>query len=281
MPTASSPLSTGAITVSPNTIIRAMTAAPNCFPSPVVTRSFLFTQKVLGTAPQGTQPTDHQVKPAGYPNGTSEAPFTLDYAMDPVRIAADKNQMLADLSAIPSVSIVLPSAQFFDVNAGGIYANASLSPDKTSDPLGQNWKRTASVEYIDPATGARDQETGELDITGGSSIKPSTTPKHSLRMEFRKRVSSNAEGVMNYLDTPLPGSSLKKFRTLMLRSPTHDSWVLRWGGWPREESTHIKESWARATHSAMSPFNNLNGTGNLIAHRRWVYLYVNGLYWGV
>jgi hypothetical protein len=34
----------------------------------------------------------------------------------------------------------------------------------------------------------------------------------------------------------------------------------------------VKEAWARATHEAM---------GHLIAHRRWVHLYVDGLYWGI
>jgi Lamin Tail Domain/Fn3 associated len=228
VPTAASAIVNNPINITPNTIIRAVAMANNCLPSPVVTRSFLFKQKVLGTAVQGVQPTDHQVKPAAYPDATSEGSYKIDYAMDPVRIAADKNSLVTQLSAIPSVSLVLPNNQFFNVNTGGIYANASIS-ESVADPQGTGWKRVSSIEYIDPSTGAREQETGEVSIAGGASIRPSTTAKHNFKIEFTKKVSSNAEGVWNFALPPFTGSILTKFRTIMLRNPTHDSWLLRQG----------------------------------------------------
>ena len=268
VPTNNSPALTAPITVSGTTILRVSVTAPNCLPSPVITHSYLFKEHVLGTAPQGTLPTDHQVKPAGYPDATSEAPYTIDYAMDPGIIQEHKNALLTQLSSIPSISIVLPAPQFFSRDDDGIYANASRSAGDG------DWSRQASVEYIDPApgNGFRDHENGLLSIVGASSIFPSTTPKHSMKVEFTSRVASNNEGVMNFTQPPLPSSTVRKFRTLMLRNPTHDSWLLRWGSWLREESTYVKEAWARATHLQM---------GHLVAHRRWVHLHVDGLYWGV
>ena len=125
---------------------------------------------------------------------------------------------------------------------------------------------------MDSATGNRDQENGELSITGRSSIYQSTTSKHSLKVEFTKKTTSNLEGVMNFAAPPFPGSPLQKLRVLMFRNPTQDSWVLHGDPPLRDFATYIKDAWCRTTHTMM---------GHFIAQRRWVHLYVDGLYWGV
>jgi hypothetical protein len=260
------------ITVNGTTIIRSVVTAPGCLPSPVVSASYLFKESVLGTEPQGNLPTDHQQKPAGYSDARAGSELRIDYAMDPVIIQANKDALLAELSAIPTVSVVLPPEDFFELNQGGIYANSSISEDDDLDPKDANWRRLASIEYFNPATGQRDQENGRLSIAGGKSILPSTSPKHNMKIEFRKEITFNQEGVMAFSYAPIADSSQKKFRTLMLRNATQDSWVFVPGGVFREQSTYIKESWARATQTAM---------GHLTAHRRWVHLYVDGLYWGI
>lgn len=294
VPDESSELYSTALNITTTTIVRAQVSAPDCLPSPVVTASYLFKEDVLGTAAEGTVPTDQQVKPPQYTDETSQINsatndwWRIDYQMDPLVIQAQKNTMLSELTAIPSVSLVLPPADFFDKSTGGIYANASVSEDDSADPLGTDWRRLVSVEYLipdpdpnDPSNGPKwYQENARISIAGASSIEPETTPKHGMKIEFRKSISSNPEGVMIFDEEPLPGSILKKFRTFMLRNPSQDSWLVRNNATPRAEATYVKETWARSIHAAMG----LAGGGQAehpIAHRRWVHLYVDGLYWGV
>ena len=70
-PTDSSTVYTAPISVSSTTSIRAVATSPGCVPSPVITRSYLYKEKVLGTAAQGVLPTDHQIKPVGWSDATS------------------------------------------------------------------------------------------------------------------------------------------------------------------------------------------------------------------
>lgn len=283
-------LYSGSLNFSNTTIIRAQATSPDCFPSPVVTASYLFKEDVLGTAPQGTLPTDHQVKPPGYPEETSALIppgndwYRIDYDTDPFVIQTNKNALLAELDAIPSVSIVLPTSDFFDKVTGGIYANASISSDDMLDPQGAKWERLASIEYADPTDPILGpqwyQETGRLRIAGNSSVHPRVTPKHGMRIDFRKTFSSNPEGVMLFGNEPLSPSPLKKFRTLMVRPPTQDSWLFRSNPMELAQATYAKESWVRDAHAAMG-LAGPNATEHPIAHQRWVHLFVNGLYWGI
>ena len=272
VPTEDSPEYLHAITVEGTTIIRAVATAPDCLPSPVVTASYLFKEDVLGTASQGQIPTDHQVKPEAYPDSTSMEPYLIDYEMDPILIQANKDELMTQLSLLPTVSLVLPPRDFFSQGSGGIYANSSISDQNELDPQGNKWRRLASLEYIGANNSQWVQETGELSIAGNSSIQPSQSAKHGLKIGFDGKFSSTPEGAMRFLQDPFTNATLTKYKTLMLRNATHDSWTLGCCAFLRNEATYTKEAWARATHAAM---------GHRIAQRQWVHLYIDGLYWGL
>ncbi|MDB4780451.1 hypothetical protein OAG44_00060 [bacterium] len=115
-------------------------------------------EDVLGTAAQGTIPTDHQTRPATYPSQerTSSGGLggILDYAMNPEIIADEKADMEAAFLATPVLAISLPVGQVFGA-VDGYYANSSVTlntnPAVNADPLGLDWRRLASFEFIVPA----------------------------------------------------------------------------------------------------------------------------------
>jgi len=277
-PTTGSPKYTGQVfQFDQTTVLRAVAARPGCFPSTISTSSFLFKEDVIGTGGQGNPAVDYQVRPEGYPVSAVVAGAKvgeIDYAMDPQVIEDHYDLLAQELGAIPSVSLVLPVDLLFGPT-NGIYSR-SEDTESLTDPLGNDWKRLASIEYIDPATpGNYRQENGEITISGGSSRQFSTTDKHNLRMIFKSRFSREGTSDLRFENSPFVASGQTRFSQLTLRNPTQDSWAYKDVSPDREDAVHIKEGWAREMHRRMNPARNI------VAHRRWVHLYLNGNYWGV
>ena len=318
-PTLSSPIADGPLTVDSTTVVRAVSQAPGCAPSFIVARSFIFTDDILGTAPPGTLPTDHQVRPAHYPVNANTASNgwagVLDYAMDPRVIAEEKAEMVTGLTTYPALSISLPVEDFFG-RPNGVFADSTgtmtILPEdpgpgiepppgdpRRVDPLRQDWRRFASFEYISPGTpGDLDdpaqyaQEAGEITISGAISRNYQISAKHNLRLIFKARNSLRGDEEWRFENLLFKTSPNRFFTQLQLRNPTGDSWTQRYrlpnppGQNPRENAkkardraTYVREAWARKTFRAMNPPSG--ASGNFIAHRRWVNLFVNGLYWGI
>src|SRR6185295_11623100 len=112
---------------------------------------------------------------AGFPaswNGT-----TPDYAVDPdvVNNPAYSAEILNDLKAIPSLSIVMDMADLFGPN--GIYANPTQEGDA--------WERPTSAEliYADGRTGF--SENAGIQVFGSGWRDPGATAKHALRLVFK------------------------------------------------------------------------------------------------
>jgi len=314
-PTDRSPQIAGPIEINSTSILRAIAAKEGCPPSPIVARSYLFLDDVLGmeTAP-GVLPSDYQQRPPGYPlnlkwdnlfleGNLDEA--AIDFAMDPSVIAQHRSAIKQELLSVPSVALTIPVNEFFSYNEG-MYSNSSFSngdPCGTfplPDPLDRFWKRLASVEYIDPTDpGAYVQENAEIAISGATSRNFRTNEKHSLRSKFRSRDSVEGKAGFEFADFKFPFAEAerKRFNQLMLRNPYQDSWTAKgdpvvYAGLPayrplRGSATYIRDAWAREMHRRMNPppappfAQGESGlTGNPIANRRWVHLYINGLYWG-
>ncbi|MDB4384033.1 CotH kinase family protein, partial [Akkermansiaceae bacterium] len=204
-----------------------------------------------------------------------------------------------------------PDRDQFHHNSAGHCGKGRLSPFSNGDPCGtfplpdpldRFWKRLASVEYIDPTVpGAYVQENAEIAISGATSRNFRTNEKHSLRLRFRSRDSVEGKAEVESADFKFPfvEAERKRFNQLMLRNRYQDSWtakgdsVVYAGGLPayrplRGSATYIRDAWAREMHRRMNPppappfAQGESGlTGNPIANRRWVHLYINGLYWGV
>ena len=102
-------------------IVRAVAIRPGGLLSRPITASFLFKESVLGTAVQGATPLDHQgaMDPQnnffgllyGYPRFTGEprdaslggGVYEFDFAMNGADISLHKNEMLTELSALPTI----------------------------------------------------------------------------------------------------------------------------------------------------------------------------------
>ncbi|MEN8735888.1 MAG: CotH kinase family protein, partial [Akkermansiaceae bacterium] len=280
-PTTDSPIYSGQpLQIDETTIVRAMAIKPGCIASPITARSFLYTTNVIGTGGQGNPAVGFQERPADYPessivNGARVGP--LDYAMDPQVIQDNYDALAQELTAIPSLSVTLPVGQLFGAT-DGFYSRSEDTNVSSRDPLGNEWRRLASIEYIDPANPSNyKQENGEITISGASSRRFSTTDKHNMRLLFKSKFSRAGSATMNFnlFDPPFSTTGTYQFRQMTLRQPTHDSWALKWSFPQRERAVHSREAWAREMHRRMNPVDNI------IANRRWVHLYLNGIHWGI
>lgn len=260
------------IVISQTTCLRAAAFKAGHLPSNVDTQTYLFLDNVLV---QATNPvTGAQTVPSGYPttwpgpDGTSSGSVTGDYQVDPdiasptglfgyLYAAALKN----DLKAIPSISIVVPTAQFFAATTG-IYTNQAQ--DGT--------ERAGSMEFLDPAgtekfhtnCGVRMQGGAGHD-GGGTTLNRWKCYKLSMRLTFRGVYGGK-------LEYPVFGErGAKEYDTIVLDSRPQNSWVHA-DAVQRTSGDYVRDQVSSDTQLAL---------GGYACHGRPVHLYLNGLYWGL
>jgi len=234
------------ISVSETSTFRAVAYRDGWIPSPVETRSYLFTADIID-----------QGQPDGWPTGPIRGvagdPQELDYGMDNNVVNGNEAAVQAALVGIPSLSIVSDLDNLLDPDIG-IYVNA--------DERGSDWERPASVELIDP-TGAEpgfDIEAG-IRIRGGFSRRHDN-PKHALRLFF----GDDYESELNY---PLFGAEGDdRFEKVDLRTASNYAWSWRHS----TNASFIEELWSRDTQGAM---------GQPYTRSRPYHVYLNGTYWGL
>ena len=185
-------------------------------------------------------------------------PVRADYEMDAeiVNHPAYRDGMAVALKSIPTLSIVMHSADLFDP-ALGIYSNPKQS--------GSDWERSASAEWIFGGDAKSIQADCGIRIQGGWNRRPEESPKHSFRLLFKKKYG------LAKLEYPLFGPSMAEFDTLILRGGCNNTW-LPWSGEERRRGDFIRDQWMRETYGAM---------GRLSVRGEFVHLYLNGLYWGL
>ena len=232
------------LTISETTTVRAIAVRSGSIPSPVETRSYLFTSDII--------------QQQGVPDGWPSSPLggrgqVLDFGMDPNVVNGNEATIRSSLTSIPTISIVTDVDNLFDPSTG-IYANA--------DQRGSEWERQASVELIDPSglESGFDIEAG-LRIRGGFSRREDN-PKHAFRLYFEEQY----ESALNY---PLFGDEGDdRFEIVDLRTASNYAWSWRHS----DEATFIDELWSRDTQAAM---------GQPYTRSRQYHLYLNGTYWGL
>lgn len=257
---------------------------PDCFPSPITSRSYLFHDDILGTSPQGTLPTDAQVRPTNYPadaiglaNGDRVSLGPLDYDLDPEVIRDHRDTLVQELLALPAISVISPVGDLFGIDQG-IYSNSSLTKNDKLDPFDNQWRRLISLEYFDPVNPFNNaSENAELLITGDTSRSFGATDKHSMRFRFRSGLSRTGRSTLRFAGDIFPSASTKDFNQLNLRHPTQDSFTLKWN--PPNTACYIRSSFAQELHARMGTANG--GQRHLKPNHRWVHLFLNGLHWGV
>lgn len=170
---------------------------------------------------------------------------------------AYSGELRDDLTAIPSLSLVLDSADMF--GPSGIYTN----PQST----GPSWERGVSVEYLDPNSPEQFQIDGGIQIQGADSRNHQ---KKAFRLLFKEQYGAGK------LDAPLfDGSTVDSFDRLVLRSGGHDAWTSPHAAPEYSQATsasYIRDQFIRETQQVM---------GHAAVHGKFVHLYINGQYWGV
>ncbi|MEZ4621021.1 MAG: CotH kinase family protein [Caldilineaceae bacterium] len=272
------------LTIATTTILRATAIMTDQLPSAVATQSYIFPIAVLlqPADPPG-MPTTWGTHPISFGGGVAGQPVQADYAMDP-RVTEDpvqQRQLLAGLQSLPSLSLVLPTADFAalysDPQARGGEAEYAVSVELL--PAGMT-----AVDADAPAAGAANppansgtnaaavpaEDTFQIDagirIQGGAG-RWEYMPKHSFRLFFK--------GIYGATKLPyrlFPNSPVNAFDTLVLRAGVDRSFAGHPDTPDLRQTTYTRDEWLRATQIAMS------GVGS---HGRFAHLYINGLYWGL
>ena len=134
-----------------------------------------------------------------------------------------------------------------------------------------------SVEYIDPANpAAYSQENAFIQRSGNHSdgvrqsfhllFKKGATLSGTPRWDAAKTGSGSSA-----TSAIFPGSPVTSFARLVVRRPSSDAYADGLGS-TEGSDIYIRDLWLKETQRA---------TGGFTAQRRWVHLYLNGLYWGL
>ena len=259
------------ITIGTTTPVSAVCIDANDSIGPIATRTFIFLHDVCrqSASPQGY--------PAIWSKKDARSYWAADYAMDTTITLGETYGPLMDsaMLSIPTVCLVTNIDYLFsqseDPETGGIYVHTGKDLSK----LGDGWERPASIEYYDPKTNKAFQRNCGLLLHGGNSRNPQNTPKHSFRVSFRKEYGA---GKLKF-DLFEEEDAVTHFDHLILRAGYNYTWLKNGSTsmYPqniiqRTQAQYILDSWSKEAHHAM---------GNLITHRRFAHLYINGLYWGL
>lgn len=216
--------------------------------SPVVTRSYIFVEKVK----EQTENPGHD-----WPEDFRVNQQEMDLVVDPTVIDDSRYTELLDdaLLQIPTISIVTDNSNLFS-NDKGIYVNAQSR--------GAEWERPASIELINPDGSKGFQSDFGLRIRGGYSRNPFFR-KHAFRLFFRDEYGA---GKLNYkLFGDEGASSFDKFD---LRCSQNYSWSK--GGGEAPYCTFNRDVFSRDIQRNM---------GEEYTRSRYYHLYLNGQYWGL
>ena len=249
----------GPIQVTDTMILRSAAFLDGYGPSYSDTRTYIFIETPTGNGGVLNQPRS----PAGFPRTWGDG-ILADYEMDQdvVTDPAYRDELADDLLALPSLSIISDLEHLFNPSPnpdiGGIYSNSRSS--------GPRWERPCSMEVIYPDGKEGIQVNCGIRIYGGINRRPDITPKHTLRLLFKKQYGPGK------LRFPLyPDSEVDSFDTLVLRGHHGNSW-LNQNLSQRTRAQYLRDEWTRETQLAM---------GRPAAHGTFMHLYLNGLYWGV
>ncbi|HUU91133.1 MAG TPA: lamin tail domain-containing protein, partial [Phycisphaerae bacterium] len=235
----------GPISITTTTTLRAIGTRPGYIDTNVDTQTYIFPESVL------------EQDGAGFPVGWGYDGRS-DYEVDPEVVDDPQyhDQFIEGLTAIPTLSLVLPVADIF--GSSGLYSN----PQSTT----MEKQTSAELIYPDGVTEGFQVDAG-LKMQGGASRNPSNAPKHSMSLRFRTIYGPGR------LEFPLfENWPVDEFNSLHLRAMYNNSWI-HWDSGQRSRGSLIRDQWMRDTLIAMDQIDAGNGI--------YVNLYINGLYWGV
>ncbi|MFN5960406.1 MAG: CotH kinase family protein [Verrucomicrobiota bacterium] len=240
------------VSIQTSTILRASAFRPGWISSPPDTQSYFFASRVR------TQSASQPGLPTTWSGGVA-----ADYGVDPNIVNSTRpGYSLEDaLAALPTLSIAASPSDLFG-NPNGVYYNTGQR--------GIGSEKIVSAEFFDPSgASASWQVEAGLRSHGNSSRDHGFTPKHPLRLYFRRTYGDaklNAE--------VFPDSPIREFNRLLLRAASTDSWPVVDGPprWVNEKATYMRDAYMR---------RSMRDLGHPAGHSRYVQLFLNGLYWGM
>lgn len=229
----------------PAFIVKASLTKEGFAPSFPETRTFIFSEKVKSQSFPGGD------WPEWYVN---EQVLDYDMAQDVADDTRYKDQFIASLKEIPTISISTDLGNLFD-SGYGIYVNA--------EKKGEEWERECSVELIYPDGKKGFSVNAGLRIRGGNSAKKGDNPKHAFRIFFKEEYG------LKKLKFPLFGDNgASEFDCFDLRCEQNYSWNM--DGDPH--NVMVKDIYCRDMQGLM---------GQPYAKGNKYHLYLNGMYWGI
>ena len=254
----------GPITISTTATVRAVSIVAGGQSGVVSTESYIFLASVI----------NQSANPPGFPalwgEDTNGNPQASNYAMNP-QITQNPLYSAAlqqDLLSLPTVSIVSDIPNIFDgtqsqTSNTGIYTNES----NLVQSIPVQMEVPASFEYFDPSGTNSLQVNMGLQMEGGVGRYPQFQ-LHNFRMHFTSDYGPSS------LDYPLfPGDPVTSFKNIDLKAGFNDAWS--WSGSgspPGNAAQYMRDVFAANAQLAM---------GQPGYHSQYVFLYVDGLFWGV
>lgn len=243
---------TNPVHVTGTTILRAAAFLEGWRPSPLSTRTYLFTGDIA-------QQNANSKMVSGFPDRWGGQ--MADYGMDP-RVVGQNGRddygrrytrsIQDDLRSIPSLSLVMETDDLF--GSKGIYSNPTAH--------GAAWEKPVSIEWIDPDHRDGFQVNAGIRVQGGAFRRFDLSLKKSFRLVFRSQYGPSE------LKFPLFGpDAADSFDNVVLRANGNDAW--RYGG---DRALYIRDAFAMETARDM---------GMVSSHTTFVHLYLNGAYWGL
>ena len=243
---------TNPVQISKTTVLRAAAFHEGWRPSPLSTRTYLFTADIAKQSSASELVSNFPDHWGGQ---------VADYDMDP-RVVGENGRddfggkytrsIQDNLRAIPSISLVMESDDLFGPR--GIYSNPTAH--------GNTWEKPVSIEWIDPNREEGFQINAGIRIQGGAFRRFDLSLKKSFRLIFRDQYGA---GKLNY---PLFGpDAANSFDNVVLRANGNDAWR-----YAADRALYIRDAFAMQTARDM---------GMVSSHTAFVHLYLNGAYWGL
>ncbi len=243
-PSASLPITT-------TTNLRAAVFKDDHEPAREVTHSYIFPADVA------RQPARPPGLPAAWEGGVA-----ADYGVDATVVDSTLPGYSFEeaLRSLPTMVLTGDPTAFF-AQGTGIYYHPN--------GRGMAWEREVSVEYFHPDGSNAFQVHAGARLHGNSSRQHGFTPKHPIRLNFRKIYGTGQ------LRFPLfQQAGADRIDQLVLRGASTDSFPVVDGPprWINDKATYQRDQFMRDT---------LYDLGNLSGRGTYVHLFINNLYWGL
>ena len=240
---------TAPINISTTRMLRAAAFKTGWTPTDVDTQTYIFLNSVIQQSGPGV---------TGLASWGNNGP---DWEMDQTVVTNPtySGTIVNDLQAVPSMSLVMPWADWFGPGGQGIYIS------------GSGIERAGSVEMISANNSGEFQIDAALEIKGNSSTIRWNNDKLSIGVTFKPPFGPTKLNEVLFNDPTYDKGAAQSFDKIILDAVYDESWMSS-SSTQRQRAKFIQDQ-------VMADLQNLSG--GHAPHGRYVQLYLNGMYWGL